>query len=217
MLVKLLDWFKDQTSWAFIILAGGPDYSKDGKIKIFSIHVRETPLEMDFMWAHNAFGKKIMKPFDTYIRHVHANSTATSQGPSNMGKSPDPTVSQPLQPSIESANMLTAAHPTNGYFSETNISMNSNGPECKEDVISVTSSDVSMFFQWSFDAEDSHLTSPDPPHGMYLPPVSSSSIPFAPTPMLMSSLSLGFSFLDELNNPFDFGIPATDSDSGSLQ
>ncbi|KAI9458299.1 hypothetical protein HD554DRAFT_2042127 [Boletus coccyginus] len=125
----------------------GHNYSKDGKIKTFSIHIRETSLGMDFMWAHNAFGKQIMEPFDTFVCHIHANSTATSQGPSNMGKSSNPTVPQPLQSSIKSANMSTAAHPTNGYFLETDISMNSDGPEYEEDVISVTGSNVSMFSQ----------------------------------------------------------------------
>lgn len=136
-----------------------------------------------------------------------------------MSKSSDPTISQPLQSSTEFANMLTTAHPTNAneYFLENDTSMNSNGPECEEDVVLITDSDVSIFSQWSFNAKNSHLPSSDPPHSIYLPPVSSSSIPFTPTPTLMPSFSLVFSFLNKLNNPSNFGIPATHSNFESLQ
>ncbi|KAF8121460.1 hypothetical protein EV363DRAFT_1185740 [Boletus edulis] len=71
MLVKLLDRFKDETGWAFTVLAGGPDYSKGDKIKTFSIHVGETPLGMNFTQAHHAYNEQIMQPFDAFVRHVH--------------------------------------------------------------------------------------------------------------------------------------------------
>ena len=101
------------------------------------------------------------------------------------------------------------AHPIDGYFSETDILMHFDGPECDEDTVSV-SSDVSMLSQWSFDIEDGHLPSPDiPPYGMYLPSAPSSSVQFAATPTLIPPLPSGYSFLDELNSSSDFGIPAT--------
>ncbi|KAI9574064.1 hypothetical protein HD554DRAFT_2253044 [Boletus coccyginus] len=206
----------DQTGWAFTILAGGPDYSKGGKVTTFSIHVGETPLGMSFMQAHTAFSEQVMKPFDAFIRHVHAGSMVTSQGPSDVGNSSDPSIAQPLQPSIESADLSTTAQPTDGYFLETSVSMHSDGPEREENAASV-GSDVSMFSQWSFNTEDSHPPSPNiPPHGVYLPPAPSSGVPHAAIPTtLMPPLPSGYSFLDDLNSPSDVGIPATYSGSGS--
>lgn len=133
-----------------------------------------------------------------------------------MGNSSDPSVAQPLQPSIESADLSTTAQPTDGYFSETSVSMHSDGPEREEDAASV-GSDVSMFSQWSFNTEDSHPPSPDiPPHGVYLPPAPSSGVPRTAIPTtLMPPLPSGYSFLDDLNSPSDVGIPATYSGSGS--
>ncbi|KAG8216256.1 hypothetical protein J3R82DRAFT_8299 [Butyriboletus roseoflavus] len=167
--VKLFDHFKDETGWAFTILADSPDYSKGSKIKTLSIHVGETPLGMGFMQAHNAFSKQIMKPFDTFVRHVHANSMATLQGPSDMGTSSDHSIPQPLQSSIEAANLSTTTQPIDGFFVESDVSMHSDRPGHEEDAISVNS-DISMFSQWSFNSIDNHLSSPNiPPYGVYLP------------------------------------------------
>ena len=108
----------------------------------------------------------------------------TLQGHSDVGKPSDPSIAQLLQPSIESADLSTVAQPTDGYFSETNASMHSDGPEHEEDASSV-GSDVSMFSQWSFDAEDSHPPSPNiPPHDVYLPPAPSFGVPCAATPTM---------------------------------
>ncbi|KAF9228327.1 hypothetical protein BS17DRAFT_763831 [Gyrodon lividus] len=121
MLVNLFDYFKNKTGWAFTILAGGPDYSKNNKIKTLSsisIHVGETPLEMSFMQAYNAFGEQIMKLFDTFVHHIHADSMASLQGPSDT---------------------------------ESGILMHSDGPEHEEDTISSDSgsSRQSLLSPWS--------------------------------------------------------------------
>ncbi|KIK90623.1 hypothetical protein PAXRUDRAFT_27313 [Paxillus rubicundulus Ve08.2h10] len=83
MFNKLLDSLKKETDWSFTILAGGPDLSNGGRIKTFSLHVRETALGMNFMQSH--------------INFVHAfNFYNQSNPPHGAYLLPGPGASQPV-------------------------------------------------------------------------------------------------------------------------
>jgi hypothetical protein len=60
----------ERSGWWFTVLAGGPDPSRDGAIRTYSVCTGEDSYGQSFAGAYAEFNEGILKPFSSFMQTV---------------------------------------------------------------------------------------------------------------------------------------------------
>jgi hypothetical protein len=75
MLPKSLDAIiselANRTGWSFLVLAGGPDPTNDGKIRTVSLQEGTNQIGQTFAKSHPTFEADYIKPFHSFLKHSY--------------------------------------------------------------------------------------------------------------------------------------------------
>ena len=67
-----------QTGWSFLVLAGGPDPTNDGKIRTVSLQEGINQIGQTFAKSHPTFETDYVKPFHSFLKHVYRKQIVSS-------------------------------------------------------------------------------------------------------------------------------------------
>ncbi|KAF8068719.1 hypothetical protein FPV67DRAFT_1448607 [Lyophyllum atratum] len=79
VLNRFFNALAEKTGWAFSVLMGGPDPSRDGDITVASFHAGEDGFDNNFSAAHPNFHKEYMQPFTDYLSQVYSPAVRRSR------------------------------------------------------------------------------------------------------------------------------------------